>query len=98
LWKKEAPEEEKAKSQHDRINDVQFHRKMVYKTWDCTGCRHSYFYNIHRCLLCESGKIVENMHPTNGLDSKKEIIEYTTGIKGEVVWMRILHEKRGDEV
>lgn len=38
-------------------------RKRTYKTWDCSGCSHSYFYQIIRCPLCGSQNIEELSHP-----------------------------------
>ena len=34
-------------------------RKMTYKKWVCTDCKHELFYMVRSCLLCESANVDE---------------------------------------
>ncbi len=43
-----------------RNKPLSSHRKMIYKKWICTDCKHEVFYMARSCVLCESTGIVEN--------------------------------------
>lgn len=41
-----------------------YHKKINYKKWVCTDCKHELFYMVRSCPICESVGIVENLIST----------------------------------
>ncbi len=43
---------------------VSVHRKKTIRTWNCTDCKQSFYYEVMRCPHCESANIEEKIIPT----------------------------------